>query len=329
MFDIISIGDAMQDFFIDLQEASVLTSKGEMKLNLCVSFADKVPAKSIDAQVAGNAANVAVGSSRLGLKTALYSVIGDDGAGTAIKEKMQAEKVSTKYLITDKGKKNNYSFVLNHKNERTIIIYHEPRKYRMPKLEHSEWIYLTSLGNTSQRNKSFLDLHRDVIKHVKRHRVKLAFNPGTYQIRMHPKLLGDVIATSEVVFMNVEEARYILGAKKDAVIKSLLYKLFQRGPKKVVITDGPNGSYAYSGDAYYKIGIFPSPLLERTGAGDSFATAFVAALFYNKDTADALCWGTINSASVVTKIGPMAGLLTESTILRTLKKHPKFVSEKF
>ena len=324
MFDLISIGDSMLDYFISLKEASVLTSKKQMHLNLCVSYADKVPAKSIDSQVAGNASNVATGATRLGLSTALYSVLGDDMAGQQIQAKMKREGVDTKYLITDKGKKNNYSFVLSYQGERTIIVYHEPRKYVMPKFDTTQWIYFTSLGNTDGKNKSFLQLNKNIVSYVRKNKISLAFNPGTFQLRMPKNLLIKIFQVSKVVFINVEEAMYVMGMKKNPGLKKLLETVSETGPQIVVITDGKNGSYCFDGKKYYHLGLFPAKIIDRTGAGDSYATAFIASLFYNNSITEAMRWGTINSASVVSTLGPQDGLLTKQQIFAKLQKNPKF-----
>jgi sugar/nucleoside kinase (ribokinase family) len=330
MFDLVSIGDAMQDIFVKLKEAEVVSSSNHLKLNLCVSFADKIPAEAIDMQVAGNAANVAVGSSRLGLKTAFYTIVGDDEAGSSIRRKLKGEKVDDSYVLTDKGKINNYSIVLSHKGERTIIIYHEPRHYKLPRFQKTQWIYLTSLGNNISKKNSFFTLHEQLLQYLKtRPYVHLAFNPGTYQLRMEKKLLNQVLKQVEIVFVNVEEAQSILELSEKTNIKKILFQLSALGPKIVVITDGANGSFAYSEGKFYTIGVFPTEMVERTGAGDSFAIGTLSALFYGEDLSKALRWGAVNSASVVSKVGPIPGLLTKKQMLNTLKKHHNFKSKCF
>ncbi len=326
MYDLIAIGDSMQDIFVELKEAEILTDTKHMKLNLCVTFADKIPAEHIEFQVAGNSANAAVGATRLGLRCAFYTVIGDDAAGKMIRDKMEDEGVAGRYIVTDKGKMNNYSVVLTYQGERTIILYHQTRHYQLPKLLKVPWVYFSSLGN---HNPSFLKLHDNVLEYIHSSTAKLAFNPGTYQLRMPIPLLRKVISKSHILFVNVQEAQRILGAQDKINIKNLLFQLGAFGPKIVVITDGSNGAYAYQGNhSFYHIEIFPSQLVERTGAGDSFAIAFLAALAFNHDVPTALRWGAINSASVVSKVGPQPGLLRKAEILAILRKHPGFQAKK-
>ncbi len=102
------------------------------------------------------------------------------------------------------------------------------------------------------------------------------------------------------------------------------------GPKIVAITDGPDGSYGSDSVSHYFMPKYPDPKppLERTGAGDSFATGFMSALIYGKPITEALRWGPINSMSVVQEIGAQKGLLTKPQLLRLLKSAPKHYQPK-
>jgi sugar/nucleoside kinase (ribokinase family) len=314
-YDIISIGDATLDTFIPIEDASVLCNLRKDVCVLCLSYADKIAVERPVQTVGGNAANNAVGSSRLGLKAALYVDLGADEIGERVLRKLKKESVSTEYVKLSKGKETNTAFVLNYKGERTILVYHADRSYRLPKLKDSKWIYLTSIG------KNHLALHDEVLAHLKKRETKMAFNPGTHQLTQGLEKLRPVLAASDVVFVNKEEAKRLVGEIAD--IKDLLTALRRVGPDVAVITDGDKGSYAHDGHKFWKCGVTGTPVVERTGAGDSFATAFVAALIHGKTIPEALRWGTMNSGSVITKIGPQAGLLTKPQMAAWLRKHSK------
>jgi ribokinase len=92
-----------------------------------------------------------------------------------------------------------------------------------------------------------------------------------------------------------------------------------------VITDGPNGSYASYDGKLVQVPNYPDPAppLDRTGAGDAFASTIVAALALGQPVDIALTWAPINSMSVVQKLGAQAGLLTASQVEKYLKQAPK------
>jgi sugar/nucleoside kinase (ribokinase family) len=324
-FDVISIGDATMDMFLKVDTiASRLCKKDTNNCYLMLSYADKIEADSQEFATGGNSANLAIGSSRLGLKSAFYTVIGDDRIGGIIEDAIAEEGVAKDYITHQKKGKTNFHVVLNHEAERTILIYHNPRKYKLPELKPSSWIYYSSMAE------GFEIIHPKLVKHVKKHKIKLGFNPGTLQLKAGFKVLKPVLEVTEVLILNVQESERLLGMKHDGKdIKRLLTALHDAGPRQVVVTDGPNGSYAYDGNDFWKIGIYDVPVIERTGAGDSTSTGIIAAMVYGKPVQEALRWGVFNSASVIQEIGPQKGLLKKTQMHRYLRENPKIVAEKF
>ncbi len=314
MLDIVSVGDATLDTFVKLKDASVMCSLEKDNCMLCLSYADKIPVVRLDQKVAGNALNNAVGSARLGMRTGFYGIVGDDDTAKKIKERMIHEGIDRKYLVVQKGSNSNYSVVLTYGGERTILVYHHPRKYKLPDLDGVKWVYYTSLY-AKGANKLSLDL----AKFVKKNKVFLAYNPGTYQIREGLRKLRRMFDVTNVLFVNKEEAQAITG--DHLKIPQLLKKMKSYVPGRVVITDGGNGSYTYDGEKAYFLPVFPVKPIEKTGAGDAFATGFVAALFHKQPAREAMRWGSANSSSVILKIGPQDGLLHLDEMKKMLTKY--------
>ncbi len=313
-FDLIAIGDPTIDTFLLVDDIEVKKINGQLKA--IISWGDKLPVQKFYRTVAGNAANNAVGSSRLGLKTAFYTVLAHDAGGREIIHKMQKEKVVTDYIVIDDKHPTNASTVLSHNGERTIFVYHEHRKYVLPKLAPAKWVYLTSLGD------GFEKIYKDLAKYLDKNKVELAFNPGTFQLRKGPKFNKLMLERTSVLSLNKEEAQSWVGNSED--IEVLAKKLQKLGPKCVVITDGRKGAYSYSNEGYFYITEFPGPRIDATGAGDSFTTAYVAALASGQSHKEALRWGPVNAASVVNKIGPQEGLLTKKELAGKLSRSKSY-----
>lgn len=326
MFDLISIGDSVIDTFIPLTDAKILNDKGESML--AMRYGDKIPVGDSISLVAGNAANNAVGSSRLGLKTAIYTNVGnvgEDKDDQRIINKFKQEKIDVRYVIENDNLPSNHHVVLDFKGERTILIYHQPWKYHLPDLDASKWIYLTSLSPSFVGS----NLIEQLMSYLERTGAKLLFNPGTFQIKQGVKKDHRLLSLTELFIVNVEEAKLVLGLdeSKEIPIKKLLQGVVDLGPKMVVITDGGEGSYGVDADKYYHLGIFPAHLVEMTGSGDGFATGTLAGLFHGKDLPEAMRWGAANGASVVEEIGPQKGLLSYNQILNRLKENAKIVAK--
>lgn len=315
VYDVITIGDTTYDTinFIDEEEAHVVCNVKKQECEICFDYADKIPVREVFESVGGNAANAAVGFSRLGLKTAIYSEIGTDVLGSRVTKTLRDEGVSLKYIKCE-GITNRSSVISVH-GERTIFSYHEKRDYHLPQLESTTWVYLTSLKT------GFAKVQNDLISQIRAKKIFLAYNPGTYQLKSDIINSQAILQKATVVIMNKEEAAHWLKMPITSTIKHLLFALTKYGTKNSVITDGLAGSYGFDGINYYHCPIYPQHAIETTGAGDSFSTALTAALFRGGSLKEAMRWGTINSASVVQQVGGQAGLLTNTELQKRLKLH--------
>jgi sugar/nucleoside kinase (ribokinase family) len=323
---LIALGDAAKDVFINLEEAKVSCILNTDSCMLCLNYADKIPVKSVtQIEAAGNAANVAVGTCRLGHESTLVSIIGDDHEGHDLYEALQCAEIDRSFVTFDKKHGTNHSTILNFKGERTILVYHQPRTYTFPKkLPSASWVYYTSMGEGHVKFEK--DLLAYLVKHPK---TQLIFNPGTYQLRRGEHALRSVLKRSAVLIVNVQEAELLLEETDAHPIPSLLSRLQRKGPKIVVITDGPKGSWVRNGrEIAWYLPIFPGEAKERTGAGDAYATGFVNALIEGKDIPEAMRWGNANSWNVIRFIGPQTGLLTREEMNRTLKRFKRIIAKR-
>lgn len=319
-FDFIAIGDIVIDAFIKLKEAHVSEGVNHEGREICMKFADKIPYESVDViNAVGNSPNAAVAAARLGLKSALISDLGADDNGQDCLDALAINKVDTRFITRHEDAKTNYHYVLWYGSERTILIKHEEYKRSLPNFGSPKWVYLSSIGEDSEQYQvelaDYLEAHPEI---------KVAFQPGTYQIRWGTEgIMGRIYKRSEVTFCNKEEAQKILKTK-ETDIKKLMELMRALGSKIVVITDGPNGAYAYDGKTYWQMPLYPDPKLpvDRTGAGDAFSSTFTVALALSKTIPEALSWGPINSMSVVQAVGAQKGLLTREQLEKYLAEAP-------
>ncbi|OGD87743.1 hypothetical protein A3D81_01620 [Candidatus Curtissbacteria bacterium RIFCSPHIGHO2_02_FULL_40_17] len=324
-FDIITIGDSTIDTFIKIHDATVECDINHEDCKICISYGDKIPVDSIGHEVAGNAANVAVGCAVMGLKTAIYTNLGVDQAGSLIKKVFEESGVSTEFVKVHQNKESNLSVVLTFQGERTIFVYHQPWSYSLPQLSNSSWIYLTSMAE-SFTNSNITD---EICHYLDKSHAKLAFAPGTYQLKADVKLYPKILERSELLIVNLEEAKKILNIKEAVEAKTLLAKLLLLGPKTIIITDGAEGSYATDGQRNLRIGIFPTQLVEKTGAGDAYSSGLLTALILGYPLETAMVWGTINASKVIGRIGPQKGLLRKNELENYLKAASNLVATPF
>jgi len=321
MLDLISIGDATIDHIAFIDNAAVNCRADKKHCQLCLNYGDKIAIKKYVRVVAGNAANMAVGSALLDIKAGAYIELGDDLPGHEIYSKLKSEGVNMKHVRRDKNATTNTSFVVSFQGDRTILVYHYPQKYNPPKLS-AKWLYVTSMGT------HFLPVYSAIVKQAEKNpKMKVAFNPGTHQFKAKTKTLLPMLKKTTVLFVNKEEALTLTGGNHKSW-KTLLKLTRDLGPASVVITNGRDGAYTYDGQTMWHLREFPGEPVERTGAGDSFGTATVAAMIKGHPLEEAIRWGAANASSVVKYPGPQAGLLTTSQIEKSLRKNKGIRAQK-
>lgn len=329
--DVLSVGDVVIDDFIRLldKEEKVEHTKDGSEW-LAIPFGTKIPFDHNEVVPAvGNASNASVAFAKLGLKSGLVANIGDDDRGRTILDALHKAGVDSRFVHINHGKKSNYHYVLWYKDERTILIKHEEYDYQWPTFRISDiprWIYFSSISEHA------MEYHDQIAAWLESHpSVKMAFQPGTFQIEAGAHRLKKIYEHSELIAVNREEATTITGGDHGN-IHDLLDRLHALGPKIVVISDGHAGAYASDGVKRLKMPIYPDikPPYDRTGAGDAFTSTFVAAILKGADIEGALLWAPVNSMSVVQKVGAQAGLLTEHELEHYLRIAPRnYHPEKF
>lgn len=322
-FDILAVGDASIDNFIKLKDESATIEPGEDgKQWLRMPYAAKLPfQESTIVHGSGNAANASVNFTLFGLKAGLVANVGNDEGGRAVVAALESHGVNTSLVRMQAGKKTNYHYVLWYKDDRTILTKHEDYEYHWPHLRGNEtpkWLYLTSMGESA------LDVHDDIIEWLDRNPdVKMAFQPGTLQIKLGKDRLRHVYEHAHVIVLNREEAAKVTGGDHGNV-HELLDKLHEIGAKYALVTDGSKGSYASDGQQRLFMPIYPDVAepVERTGCGDAFASTFVACLMRGYSLEGALQLAPIPPASVVLYPGSRKGLLSGRELKEWLERAP-------
>lgn len=322
--DVLCIGDAYIDVFIKLNDENASVEERDEAKFLVMDYGSKVPFDHSEVIAGvGNAANAAVSISRLGDGAALIANVGGDENGRAVINALGKEQVDTRFIRTNPSDKTSVHYILWYKSDRTILIKHEPYDYHFPHIRPKEtpsWVYLTSVAEDT------LEYHDDIADWLDENpSVKLAFQPGTFQMKFGVERLKRIYQRTNILFLNREEAVTVGGGKHED-LNDLFDKLHVLGPKIVCITDGPSGAYASDGHNRYKMPNYPDPAppLERTGAGDAFSSTFLAAILKGLSLEEALRYAPINSMSVVQKVGAREGLLTMDELKAYLSHAPEW-----
>ena len=322
--DLITIGDPTLDTFLKIHDAHLALRVQPKQTQLCIDYADKIPVDEFHRMAGGNCVNAAVAAARLGLRVTVYGVTGADPEGRLILSDLQREGVDTSLMALDRRHTTNASTAVVFRGERTLFVWHQPRSYHLPELPATAWIYATSVG---PRGAALNRLHEALRRHLDRHPTRLAFSPGTHQLRLGALALAPLLSRTELLLLNRHEASQLTGV--DGHPKALLEALHRLGPKTVVITDGTSGSYAFDGDRFLRTGILSVPVVDRTGAGDGYGATLMAALQFGRPLPVAMAWGTVQAAHVVGVFGATPGLLRRRRLQAAVRMHPQLMGEEF
>ena len=156
--------------------------------------------------------------------------------------------------------------------------------------------------------KSF-KFQKAVISKIKRYNknsnVALVLSSGIKKEKLKP--IKDLIKKVDVLICNFDEAKYLLEKRE---INECLKDFNEIGVRTIIITDGAQGSYAFSEDInYYEKARPPKRVVDTTGAGDCFAATFF--YFYSKkyNIQRCLYLASKNSSNFISKNGTQNGLL--------------------
>lgn len=216
--EFLAIGDIVTDAFIELEEAQVHCNIDNEDCTITMRFGDKVPYRDVVILPAvGNSPNAAVAAARIGMQAGLITDIGNDTQGTECLDHLTKESVATEYISKHDGIKTNYHYVLRYGPERTILIKHEKYPYQFPTITNNpQWVYLSSLGEGSA---AYHDQIADWLE--KNPQIKLAFQPGTFQMKAGIDAMKRIYAHTEAFFCNKDEARRITNLPMQIIQNSM------------------------------------------------------------------------------------------------------------
>jgi len=258
----------------------------------------------------GGATNAAATFARQGFKTASLFKIGKDFAGEEILREMKKEKISA-LAVKDNKLKTDYSAILVASGgERTILNYRGAsanlKENEIPFGSlNAKWAYV------SPGNIPFAAIKK-IFSHYSKTGASIAFNPSRQYLDMGIKKLEPLFNMAEVVLLNREEASELTGILYDKE-KEIFARLDKAVKGIAVMTEGQKGLVVSDGKSIFRFGIFKNKkVVDRTGAGDSFGSGFVAGLMRKGNIEYAVRLGLANAASVVEHFGAKKGIITKS-----------------
>lgn len=321
-YEIICLGSACKDVFFPTAEGKVIDAPEDLLAQKKIEFelGAKYKIETRYEALGGCAANVACGLSKLGIKTACYSHIGDDGIAQWIKNELQKNGVDTNLMTYEKNCPSDMSAIVIDKSSADRVIFSNQKansflEIKPEEINETRWYFIGDLHGDWEKD---IDVIFDASE---KNNIKVAWNPRGVNIHENVKKIIECIPKTEILFLNKDESIEIVsGLEKKFSAEEmnqeefLAKKICELGAKTIVITDGVRGAWAYEGKELLFIPGRKVNAVDSTGAGDSFGSAYLAACIKGKNMKECLEWGIANSSNSVQYYGSIEGLLNENEI---------------
>ena len=313
---ILAIGKTVQDVFLTSEEFDPHKEGKVMYTHLPLGL--KMEVEDVTFSTGGNAGNVAVTLARQGLHVDYMWTLGHDPASETILRELDHEGVNTSHVTQKEHYQAGYSTILIATNgERTILNHrgvstdNTGKDLDFAAIEAADWVYPTSLANGG------IELLAKIIHHAEKGGTKVMLNPAGPELAEPAKLKG-LLESVEILCVNKEEMQQLVegNTMEELVMHALNYV------KVAIVSDGPNGVVASDGKTIVKAGMYEDvKVLDRTGAGDAFASGFLSQWVQGKSLVDSIVFGSANSTSVVRYIGAKTGILPHDVKLHHMPLH--------
>lgn len=322
MVKILAIGKGTQDVFLKSDEFDPHQEGKHMFTHLPLGL--KMEVEDVHFCTGGNATNVAVTFARQGIDSAYMWGLGEDPASQSILKELDDEGVDTRHVLQSPEYQSGYSVIMIATNGERTILNHRGNAFGrtgrhgfdLGAIQEYDWIYPTSLGNGG------LTLLREIVDTAEKHDVKVMLNPAGPELS-EPAKLKALLDEVDVLCCNKEEMQMLVSGEtcEELALHALHYV------PVAIVSDGPNGVVATDGKTLVRAGMYEDvPVIDRTGAGDAFASGFLSQWSQGKSLKDSIVFASANSTSVVTKIGAKEGILSRGVRLHEMPLHERPVN---
>ncbi|MEU8140027.1 sugar kinase [Streptodolium elevatio] len=277
-------------------------------------------ARSLDVAIGGAESNVAVGLTRLGVRTAWIGRVGDDEFGRLVRGTLAGEGVDVSYAVVDPAAPTGLMVKARRTSAATEVNYYRagsagsrlsPDDLPAGLADKVRLLHLT--GITPALSESAYDtVEAALVSRGGAVTVSLDLN---YRQALWPPavaapVLRGLVERCDVLFATEAEARLVLGDPRGpgASPLELGYALAALGPSQVVVKRGARGAVAVVDGVAYDAPVHQVDAVDPVGAGDAFAAGYLAELLAGADVLARLATAAASGAFAVTVHGDWEGL---------------------
>ena len=256
----------------------------------------------------GSAANSAVWAKRCGLNTRFIGKIGRDRFGQLAREDLTKEKIEHHFVETDAHLTGSVAVFVDQTGERSMVSGHGADFYLIPSelprsvittsshLHLTAWSFFTDPPRSAARTAAQL---------AKQNNQTISFDPASFQMIQEMGVEQFLSWTKDlainIFFPNYDEGRVLTGCDEPGAIVRALANIYTDA--LIILKLDADGALVFDGKTTTEIPPATNNLVDATGAGDSFAGAFLAHYLQSNSPVDAAIYATKIAAWVIEHLG--------------------------
>ncbi len=314
-------------------------------------FSPLEDAQSFRKYLGGCAGNIAVGTSRLGLKSALFSCVGTDDMGKFLRKQLRHEGVDTTLLQdTDDHLTALVLLGVSPPERFPLIFYRENCADMQIQPEHADPEYFKTakalqITGTGLTTPAMREASRQAVKVAKESGCAVILDIDYRPVLWGLTAAGDgesrFVASASVtgvlqpllpdldLIIGTEEEVMIAGGK--AALEDSLEAIRKISAATIVLKRGALGCEVFTPAAAESIKARPFPIevLNILGAGDAFASGFLRGWLRGERLETCALWGNANGALTVTRHGcspAMASFTELQHLIENFDRDPKVLA---
>src|SRR6188474_2260909 len=253
----------------------------------------------------GMSANAAVAIARLGGRVELWSRIGEDGAGVAIRAGLKAERVDVRYVQAFEGARSSTSaIIVDDKGERLIV---GQRDAGMP--GGTSWLPLERVKEADAvlGDLRWLEGLRAVFSRARKEKVPTVLDADLGA----REAIGGILKLTDYAIFCAPALREFAPAGSNA---DRLEHVLSLGPRHAGVTLGREGYLWRERKENGRLPSFSVSVTDTTGAGDAFHGAFALMVAEGRPVPECARVAAAVAALKCTRLGSRAGLPTRTEL---------------
>lgn len=300
-FDVAALGSGNIDIFLSIPS---LPTRG-----------GKVIGARLGEQAGGTVANSACAMGQLGLDVVSVSCIGNDHSASIILDGFKKHHVNCDFIQVIPDLIANTAIIfIDESGEKTLVY--------SPGSDH-EWDEEKALQAIAQSH-YFYSMPANIEKfrmlaqyaHSQTTKVVVDIEP---HIVATPERLASILQLADIAIFNYDGFIRGYAAEPDCALLHDIQEDYQLDA--IVVTLDARGVIAVKGNEQVQIGSYTIPVLDTTGAGDTFNGAFIYSLIKNMSLIEALKFASATAAINITALGARGHLATPSEVNLFLLQH--------